>query len=637
MALTSRLGAPLASLGARLVVATLSFCLIFTLLAVAVLTWSAWKAGVAAMTSELKQIEQVYQATLSKSIWEMDRESLQTHLNSAASVPAVGQVTLKITSANRAPEILVRTSTGWSASSWAPTQRLSLTYEPYPGAREFIGELALYGDERVLWARLRGEVSTIIVTQLIQSLLLAGLIMLMFTRLVTVHVQRIASHLGQLTPSNLGHALALDRKKSHRDELTLLVTGVNQLQDSLADYLTKQQHAEHELAEHRDRLAELVRDRTAELEALAAAQQVVLTLSNRLIHAPLAEFDHYNFECLRDIAQRLNASDALWYVLAPDGNEYRVFLAWHDNATPVPHAGAFSVDAGSRLLALLARDELLTFPSQAALAHAITPDESAGFAAMGLEATAFAMLRGVDEQFGFLVFGKPMAVSAWRSDELALLAMTSQMLLQSARHKAQLVDIGETQRALQTANTRLESLSRTDPMTGLPNRRHFDEAKEIEFRRARRSGQPLSLLICDIDFFKGYNDNYGHALGDQCLCAVAGALRASLRRAGDMVARIGGEEFAVLLPAATQETALKLAEYFRQAVAELAILHAASGVAKHVTISIGLAVLEADGVDTFDALFKQADQALYRAKAGGRNRVACTAPVKDILDEKEAS
>jgi diguanylate cyclase (GGDEF)-like protein len=637
MALITRPGSSMGSLGGRLVLATLSFCLVFTLLTVAVLTLSAWKSGLAAMTSELTQIEQVYQATLSKSIWEMDRESLQTHLNSAAKVPAVGQVTLKITSANRAPEMLVRTKAGWSASSWAPTRRLALTYEPYPGASEALGELTLYGDERVLWARLRGELSTIVITQLIQSLLLAGLIMLMFTGLVTVHVQRIASHLGRLTPSNLGHALVLNRKKSHRDELTLLVTGVNQLQDSLADYLTKQQRAEHELAEHRDRLAELVRDRTAELEALAAAQQVVLTLSNRIIHAPLAEIDHYNFECLRDIAQRLNASDAFWYVLAPGGSGYQAFLEWHASAPAAPKAGVFTVDGWSHLLDVLAQDDLVTFPSQAALAGAITPDESLPFAALGLEATAFAMLRGADEQFGFLVFGKRMVVSHWRSDELALLAMTSQMLLQSARHKARLVDISATQRALQAANTRLESLSRTDPLTGLPNRRHFDELKENEFWRARRSGQPLALLICDIDFFKGYNDTYGHAQGDQCLCAVAGALRSSLRRAGDMVARIGGEEFAILLPATPLATAVTLAKYFRQAVADLAIAHVASSVADHVTISIGLAVLDAQGTDNFDALFRQADQALYRAKAGGRNRVAYAVPVKNRLAEKDES
>lgn len=635
MALIPRPASPLGSLAGRLVLATLGFSLVFTLLTIGVLTLSAWKSGVAAMNSELAQIEQVYQATLSKAIWEMDRESLQTHLNSAAKVPAVGRVTLTITSANRAPEILQRTSAGWSAPNGAPTRHLPLTYEAYPGARETVGELALQGDERVLWARWRGEIGTIVATQLIQSLLLAGLIMLMFTRLVTVHVQRIASHLGQVAPSNLGHALVLERKRPHRDELTLLVSGVNQLQDSLADYLAKQQRSERELAAHRDRLAELVRERTAELEALAGAQQVVLTLSNRLIHAPLAQVDHYNFECLRDIAQRLGASDALWYVLDPGGEDYRVFLAWP--ASTAPAVGAWPAGAWSRLLDRLAQSDLLTFPSAAALADAISPDEAAPFAALGLQATAFAMLLGGDEQFGFLVFGKRGAASDWRPDERALLAMTSQMLLQSARHKAQLVDISETQRALQSANTRLESLSRTDPLTGLPNRRHFDEVTENEFRRARRTGQPLALLIGDIDFFKGYNDSYGHANGDQCLCAIAGALRASLRRAGDTVARLGGEEFAILLPATTRETALALAESFRQAVADLAIPHVASSVAGHVTISIGLAVLDSEGADNFDALFRQADQALYRAKAAGRNRVAHASPPRDILDEKATS
>lgn len=237
----------------------------------------------------------------------------------------------------------------------------------------------------------RGEISTIVVTQLIQSLLLAGLIMLMFTRLVTVHVQRIAIHLGRLVPSNLGHALVLNRKKLHRDELTLLVTGVNQLQGSLA---------------------ELVLDRTAELEALSAAQHVVLTLSNRLIHAPLAEFDRYNFECLRDIAQRLNASDALWYVLDPGGTEYRVFLEWHANATPVPQAGALSVDGWSRLLAVLAQDDLLTFPSQAALADAITTGEAAPFATMGWKPLHLPCCRGSTSSldFWFLANGWPRPI-----------------------------------------------------------------------------------------------------------------------------------------------------------------------------------------------------------------------------------
>src|SRR5450631_2185966 len=134
-----RIGEPKGSLGGRLVLATLGFCFIFTLLTVAVRTWSAWQAGLVAMTSELRLIEQVYQRTLSKAIWEMDRESLQTHVASAANVAAVGRIVLKITLAHRAPETLDRSKAGWSESTVAPSRHLALTYEPFRGASENLG------------------------------------------------------------------------------------------------------------------------------------------------------------------------------------------------------------------------------------------------------------------------------------------------------------------------------------------------------------------------------------------------------------------------------------------------------------------------------------------------------------------
>jgi diguanylate cyclase (GGDEF)-like protein len=627
-------------LGGRLVFATLGFCALFTVIASAVLTWTAWQSGVAKMATELAQIEQVYKESLAKAIWEVDRESMKTHLDGALKAPAVGQVVIVISSTGRVPEVLQQSQVAWSPSRRAPTRSTQLVYSPYPGLTEAVGELSLYGDERLLWARLRAEVINIVITQVIQSLMLAGLIMLMFTRQVTVHVQHIAQHLGQLTPPNLGRLLSLERKPTHRDELTLLVGGVNQLQESLSNYLMKQQRAERELAQHRDRLAELVQDRTAELEALAQAQKAVLILSNRLIHAPFSELDQYNLECLCDIAKRLNASDAIWYVVSDDRLSFQQYLAWHDDPTASNPASALWMAESPCLLALLGREDLAIFPSRDALAAAITEKESALFAPWGLEAIALAMLQGTDEQFGLLVFGKRVAVPHWQPDELALLAMTAQMLVQSSRNKAQQADINQAQLELQAANHRLESLVRTDPLTGLPNRRNFDEVKEIEFRRATRTGQALALLICDIDFFKGYNDTYGHAMGDRCLCAVAEGLRSSLRRAGDTVARIGGEEFAILLPATSLETALTLAESFRAVVANLGIAHAASAIADHVTLSIGVAAIEggrSDTIDNFDTLFKQADQALYRAKAGGRDRVAHATNSSNPQAPKEAA
>lgn len=427
------------SLGWKLVWTTLGFCALFILASVATLTWSAWNAGVARMDAELLQIEKIYSDTLSRAIWELDREALQAYVQNAKDVPSLGKISVQVRLANRSTEEFEGAQPGWTGPGRAPTHHHPLVYAPYPGAEETVGELALYGNERVLWQRLRSELGTIVLAQLLQSLMLAGLIMLMFHRMVTVHVRHIAAHLAAVRPSNLDVRLSLERSHASEDELTQLVAGVNQLQGSLSSHLEQQQRYEQELAGHRDRLSQLVDERTA---------------------------------------------------------------------------------------------------------------------------------------------------------------------------------------ALQSANEQLRKLARTDPLTGLPNRRHFDEAKDNEMRRAKRHNERLALLICDIDCFKDYNDHYGHAMGDRCLIAVAQALQANLGRAGDLVARIGGEEFSILLPGTNTAEAQNMAERLRDAVAGCGIEHLHSPAASVVTISVGLAVYSPGSDEDFDALFAQADQALYRAKASGRNRVA---------------
>jgi diguanylate cyclase (GGDEF)-like protein len=192
-----------------------------------------------------------------------------------------------------------------------------------------------------------------------------------------------------------------------------------------------------------------------------------------------------------------------------------------------------------------------------------------------------------------------------------------------AAHRDRLAElVAERTAELRAANSCLEQLTRSDPLTGLANRRHFDEMKDVEFRRATRLDQPLSVLMCDVDCFKRYNDTYGHALGDQCLQTVAKTLKSVFARAGELVARVGGEEFAVLLPGADLEQARQAAERLRQALAVQAVVHASSQVAAHVTLSIGVAQFDPQTMDRFDLLLQSADQALYRAKRLGRDRIA---------------
>jgi len=177
---------------------------------------------------------------------------------------------------------------------------------------------------------------------------------------------------------------------------------------------------------------------------------------------------------------------------------------------------------------------------------------------------------------------------------------------------------GHLARAIET----LHLLSTQDGLTGVPNRRHFDEALEREWRRAARSQRPLSLLMLDVDYFKFFNDTAGHQAGDDCLREVARTLAASLQRAGDVVARYGGEEFAVLLPETEADRAQQFAETLRQRIEALGIPHAGSPLA-NVTASIGVATVVPSHDDSgCEELVRGADIALYEAKRSGRNRVA---------------
>lgn len=426
------------SLGRRLFLLTLAFCVVFSLAAVLARTLLAWHSHRRSMEADLTLLDQVFQRTMTKALWEVDREMLRAQLAGASEVASVGLVEVQIHQNGKPPEVLSVRRPGLEISAHAPAVTRELTYEPYPGGKETVGTLRLVGDERVLWQRLRKDAAVIATTQVVQSVLLAMLVMWMFHRLVTVHVRHIARHLSQLTPATLQRRLRLRRPATRRDELTLLETGVNDLQSNLSEHLARQKRDEAELSANRDRLAELVDEQTRELRA---------------------------------------------------------------------------------------------------------------------------------------------------------------------------------------ANDRLEELTRSDPLTGLANRRHFDELKEVEFRRAQRLGHPLTVLMCDLDHFKRYNDAYGHAQGDRCLQQVAEVLREGFARAGELVARLGGEEFVVLLPGTDRKQARVIAERLRHTLHRLGLPHgdSPSGI---VTISVGLAQFDPGTMSDFNALLHEADQALYRAKSQGRDRIA---------------
>lgn len=186
------------------------------------------------------------------------------------------------------------------------------------------------------------------------------------------------------------------------------------------------------------------------------------------------------------------------------------------------------------------------------------------------------------------------------------------------------VELNRINSELHEANRMLEELSRTDGLTGVFNRPMFDLTIQLEWDRCKRQFKPLSLLMIDIDFFKAFNDHYGHQAGDECLRQVARALTSCAKRASDTVARYGGEEFVVILPFTGKKHAEMLAEQIREKVEELAIPHAFSMVSKNVTISLGVYTATPSNEIPVEDFIKKADVALYDAKKYRNNVVVST-------------
>jgi diguanylate cyclase (GGDEF)-like protein len=175
---------------------------------------------------------------------------------------------------------------------------------------------------------------------------------------------------------------------------------------------------------------------------------------------------------------------------------------------------------------------------------------------------------------------------------------------------------------LQEANFELQSLSTLDGLTGISNRRSFDNYLDMSLKNCFRSDNPISLIIADIDFFKDYNDNYGHLQGDNCLIKIAKTIASSVKRPLDFAARYGGEEFAVILPETDEEGAMVIAETIRKNIEELNLTHEHSSVTPYVTLSLGIETISPKIGYSINELIENADKALYNSKLNGRNQTS---------------
>src|SRR5450830_662467 len=238
----------------------------------------------------------------------------------------------------------------------------------------------------------------------------------------------------------------------------------------------------------------------------------------------------------------------------------------------------------------------------------------------------------------FVALSKQEALSGWVEDTIMhacgigvlvlTLALLGWRLVRQIRLRARTeVSLREARDSLNELNATLQRLALEDGLTGLANRRHFDLALQEELSRATRNASSLALIMIDVDRFKQYNDIYGHAAGDECLRQIGRAVKNVSRRSGDLAARYGGEELAVLLPNTDLAAALEIAENLRHTIDALKIAHAGNPVG-NVTVSAGIdALMPARAEHLPETLIRQADQALYQAKKQGRNQVCAATDV----------
>lgn len=221
---------------------------------------------------------------------------------------------------------------------------------------------------------------------------------------------------------------------------------------------------------------------------------------------------------------------------------------------------------------------------------------------------------------GLALGGVDYVKKPFNATELKLRVKTHlELKLNREKLEEEIIKRSSLQKQLEKANNELQQLSNLDGLTKIANRRRFDICIQQEGERAKREQLPLSLIMCDVDYFKIYNDTFGHQMGDTCLQNIANVLNNACQRPGDLAARYGGEEFAIILPNTTPEGAISIANSINQTLKSLRIEHQASLVSEFVTISMGIATMQPNDKLSTKRLILNADKALYQAKKRGRN------------------
>lgn len=568
------------------------------------------------------QIEKSFVWPIAESVWLVDQPQLESQLKAMTQIPGIAHV---------AVSTFVGQQFHFDGGEHDHhdnfmVRKVSLEHQGRP-----LGSLEIAASRSVL---IQAVIDHLLQMLSIQAGILAlGGIALYLTvnREVTRPLAHIARQTAAYAPNEDPLPLLSFAPGKPSDELAALTASFNLMQQTIALHLKDERNLRVELSQHRDQLAELVEKREHTLSYLEGMEHRILMMSTGLISLPHDQIIPEIRRSLSDIGQYAQLDYVGLFQNPRDNDAFEIQNFWlAENMVVQEHPTATAHRELARWIRLrLATRAVERIDGLAKNKEA--PGTRAALAEIGFVSLIAIPLLVRDSSHGLLVMAAGTVGRRMLEQDAQFFELIGQIVASALTQQKVLLQLATVQHNLEVANEELGRMSRTDALTSLPNRRAFDEIKEREFSRARRGDAPLTLVLLDVDHFKAYNDTLGHLEGDACLTAIAGQIRGIARRAGDLAARIGGEEFALLLPDTDAHNAWLLIEELSKTLATLNLPHPASPAAPYVTLSAGLAEYKAELHPSFDALYAACDKALYAAKHQGRNRCVTSGQEPDTV------
>ncbi len=350
-------------------------------------------------------------------------------------------------------------------------------------------------------------------------------------------------------------------------------------------------------------------------------EKMVMQLSTEILGTKVSELPRVMLNGLKDLSSLLGFNRLQIISLASNYSAFQQFLCW-----PQMRKNDTEHELNWLIKSVFEEGSVSILDTHSLPLDAM--EEFDWLRSLKMHAVAAVPVNHKDKDTGILLAFKKKAYK-WNELDFTRLESISSLVKSLLSRLKELKGFKKTEKELVNMNKRLSHLARRDGLTGLANRRLFDQTLSQEIRRAARQRTELSLILADIDYFKKYNDELGHVAGDKCLKGIGATIDAVFQRAGDLTARYGGEEFVIILPGANKVDALREAQRLKDALQELNVSHPASEISSRVTMSMGVATIENSLID-MNEFIQQADKALYFTKEHGRNSITHFNRLKEI-------